>query len=188
MNQAKLAIRASVCKVLPVLQWHCTVTNGELFWQHSHSTAASCDKLLVLVELNLHVMSSLMVLSATCMCRAVCSHAPASAPAAPHTFPSCAACATSVVCQNNKRFNATCAQALDNYNSETMLIQDYKWQAWESKAKHAANERDTALKQAADLQKQLDTQGSTAEHVSQAVRGLEQRNTAMQRQMAVKVT
>lgn len=37
------------------------------------------------------------------------------------------------------------------------------------------------------MQEQLDTQSSTAEHVSQAVRGLEQRNTAMQRQMAVKV-
>lgn len=60
-------------------------------------------------------------------------------------------------------------------------------QSWEAKAKQAIGEKGTALKQAEDLQEQLDTQCSSAEHTSQAVQGLEQRNAALQRQMAVKV-
>lgn len=83
------------------------------------------------------------------------------------------------------QFEDSASQALCNCCIK--YIDNCDLQTWESKAKQAGSERDTALKQAADLQEQLDSQGSNAEHISQAVRGLEQRNTAMQRQMAVKV-
>ena len=60
-------------------------------------------------------------------------------------------------------------------------------QTWESKAKHASNDKDTALKQVSELQERLDAQGSSAQQSSQALTAIEQRTAALQRQMRVKV-
>ncbi|DBA89546.1 hypothetical protein WJX79_004564 [Trebouxia sp. C0005] len=59
-------------------------------------------------------------------------------------------------------------------------------EAWESKAKHASNDKETALKQVSELQERLDAQGSSAQQSSQAIRAIEQRTAALQRQMRVK--
>ena len=60
-------------------------------------------------------------------------------------------------------------------------------QSWESKARHASNERETAQKQVSELQERLDAQGSSVHQSSQAIRAIEQRTAALQRQMQVKV-
>ena len=60
-------------------------------------------------------------------------------------------------------------------------------QTWESKAKHASNDKETAQKQVSELQERLDAQGSSAQQSSQAIRAIEQRTAALQRQMRVKV-
>ncbi|KAL3151588.1 Centrosomal protein 135kDa, isoform B [Trebouxia sp. C0009 RCD-2024] len=59
-------------------------------------------------------------------------------------------------------------------------------ESWESKAKHASNDRETAQKQVAELQERLDAQGSSAQQSSQAIRAIEHRTAALQRQMQVK--
>jgi len=68
-----------------------------------------------------------------------------------------------------------------------MMPQCTVLQTWESKAKHASNDRETALKQVSELQERLDAQGSSAQQSSQAIRAIEQRTAALQRQMSVKV-
>ena len=67
-------------------------------------------------------------------------------------------------------------------STETCLLQ-----SWESKARHASNERESAQKQVSELQERLDTQGSNAQQSSQAIRAIEHRSAALQRQMQVKV-
>lgn len=60
-------------------------------------------------------------------------------------------------------------------------------QSWESKAKHAGNEREAAQRQVSELQERLDAQGSSAQQSSQAIRAIELRAGTLHRQMQVKV-
>lgn len=68
-----------------------------------------------------------------------------------------------------------------------MSVTECLLQSLESKAKHAGNDREAAQKQVAELQERLDAQGSSAQQSSQAIRAIEHRTAALQRQMQVKV-
>lgn len=72
--------------------------------------------------------------------------------------------------------------SLRKWQVKTCLLQ-----SWESKAKHAGNEREAAQRQVSELQERLDAQGSSAQQSSQAIRAIELRAATLQRQMQVKV-
>lgn len=80
----------------------------------------------------------------------------------------------------DRTFGQVCKSVSHKYD-ECLL------QSWESKARHASNDKDTAQKQVAELQERLDAQGSSAQQSSQAIRANEHRTAALQRQMQVKV-
>lgn len=75
----------------------------------------------------------------------------------------------------------------ESAKAAAVSVIDCLLQSWESKAKHASNDRETAQKQVAELQERLDAQGSSAQQSSQAIRAIEHRTAALQRQMQVKV-
>lgn len=76
---------------------------------------------------------------------------------------------------------------MGSYQHLTCNVNPPCLQTWESKAKHASNDKETALKQVSELQERLDAHGSSAQQSSQAIRAVEQRTAALQRQMRVKV-
>ena len=94
-------------------------------------------------------------------------------------------CAWSRACIN--RQHLSCMHISTRVCEKSCGLQQCLLQTWESKAKHASNDKETAQKQVSELQERLDAQGSSAQQSSQAIRAIEQRTAALQRQMQVKV-